>query len=274
MGKNIIKFTDLKSAIVQGDALDVVYDLPEDSVQLVFTSPPYFNAKPEYYEVDDYAEYLNMLRNFWEYVYSVLSEGRFLVVNTSPILIPRKNRSSSSTRYAIPYEIHIDILDAGFEFIDDIIWVKPEGAGVGRSRRFSLDRQPLQYKTVPITENIMVYRKQTDKLIDWNIKNHPDRQAVKDSLIPDDYERTNVWYLNPARHKIHPAIFPDELAERIITYYSFKGDMVLDPFAGVGTVGRVAHKLGRRFYMIENKEEYFDVMQEELKHITDKEVMI
>ncbi len=60
----------------------------------------------------------------------------------------------------------------GFDFIDDIIWEKPEGAGwnVGRGRRFKADRQPLQYKPVTVTEYVLVYRKRTDKLIDWNIR--------------------------------------------------------------------------------------------------------
>ncbi len=55
----------------------------------------------------------------------------------------------------------------------------------------------------------------------------------------------------PAHHKQHPAVFPEALAERVIRYYSFIGDMVLDPFSGFGTTGRVAGKLGRLFCLIE-----------------------
>ena len=110
-----------------------------------------------------------------------MSEGRFLVVNTSPILIQRENRNSSSKRIPITYDIHPIITECGFDFIDDIVWVKPEGAGwnSGRGRRFAADRQPLQYKTVPVTENVIVYRKQTDRLIDWNIRNHPIKSRLK-----------------------------------------------------------------------------------------------
>ena len=98
----------------------------------------------------------------------------------------------------------------GFEFIDDIIWQKPEGAGwhLGRGRRFAADRQPLQYKPVTVTENLVVYRKRTDNLIDWNLRNHPDPDAIRASLIEDGYERNNVWQLHPAHHKEHPAVFP------------------------------------------------------------------
>src|SRR5690606_15744800 len=127
------------------------------------------------------------------------------------------------------------------------------------------DRNPLQYKAVPITEYILVYRKHTDKLIDWNIRAHPNQQLVQESKINDDYAQTNVWEIKPAYDKRHPAIFPLELAERVISYYSFKKDVVLDPFAGIGTVGRAATRLDRRFVLIELEKKYVDIMREEAK---------
>ena len=122
----------------------------------------------------------------------------------------------------------------------------------------------MQYKPVTVTENVIVYRKRTDKLIDWNLRNHPDPAAVKASLIDDDYEKTNIWRIHPAHHKEHPAVFPDALAERVIRYYSFVGDMVLDPFAGTGTTGRVAGLLDRRFMMIEKSPAYFNTQLKDL----------
>ena len=123
-------------------------------------------------------------------------------------------------------------------------------------RRFTADRNPLQYKPVPVTEYVLVYRKHTDRLIDWSIRNHPDQKTVKESKIQDGYEKTNIWKITPAHSKKHPAIFPDELAEKVVQYYSFKNDVVLDPFAGSGTACRIAHKLGRRFCYVEQKDEY------------------
>ncbi|WP_219098825.1 DNA methyltransferase, partial [Escherichia coli] len=86
--------------------------------------------------------------------------------------------------------------------------------------RFAADRNPLQYKPVPVTEYILVYRKKTDKLIDWNIRNHHSKEDVFDSKIGDDYEKTNLWKINPSRNRKHPATFPYGLAERVIKYYS------------------------------------------------------
>lgn len=254
-----ISFPPVPSKIILGDAGDVLDDFPPDTAQLIFTSPPYFNAKPECYESLSYEHYIESLGDIFQKCHAILSEGRFLVVNTSPVLVRRTSRSTSSKRLPIPYDLHPILRDIGFDFIDDIVWEKPEGAGwnLGRGRRFAADRQPLQYKAVSVTESVMVYRKKTDKLIDWNIRNHPDTEAVESSKIEDGYERTNIWKIHPAAHKKHPAVFPDALAERIIRYYSFEGDLVLDPFAGTGTTGRVAGRLQRRFLMIEKSQAYF-----------------
>jgi DNA modification methylase len=188
-------------------------------------------------------------------------------MNVSPVLVRRSNRNEASQRIAVPFDMHRLFIEEGYDFIDDIIWEKPEGAGwaTGRGRRFAADRNPLQYKPVPVTEYVLVYRKHTDKLIDWNIRAHPQPELVEASRIGDDYEATNIWRIKPAHDKRHPAIFPVELAEKVISYYSFKGDVVLDPFAGIGTVGKAAAKLERRFVLIEQDPAYVDIIRAEAK---------
>ena len=94
---------------------------------------------------------------------------------------------------------------------------------------------------------------------------------MKASRIGEEYERTNIWRIQPAYDKRHPAIFPAELAERVITYYSFKGDVVLDPFAGIGTVGKAAARLGRRFALIEQNPEYVSMIRSDVKTWIGKE---
>jgi DNA modification methylase len=267
--KNVIPYelSNLRNTIALGDCEDILQDLPANSIDLVFTSPPYYNARPEYSDYVTYQEYLLKLRKVIQNVHRVLSEGRFFVMNVAPVLIRRTNRNEASRRIAVPFDVHQLFIQEGFDFIDDIIWEKPEGAGwaTGRGRRFAADRNPLQYKAVPVTEYILVYRKHTEKLIDWNIRAHPDPELVQGSKINDDYEHTNIWRITPAHDKRHPAIFPPELAEKVISYYSFKGDVVLDPFAGIGTVGRSAIRLERRFVLIEQEPKYINIMRDEAK---------
>ena len=261
-----IYFPPIPNKAILGDCRHVLAEFPPESIQLVFTSPPYFNAKPEYAQYRDYPAYLSFLDEVFSACHAVLAEGRFLIVNVSPVLIRRPSRNSSSKRLPIPFDLHPILSRIGFEFIDEIIWRKPEGAGwnLGRGRRFAADRQPLQYKPVTTTENILVYRKSTDRLIDWNLRYHPDSGAVERSRILGEYEKTDVWDITPAHHKEHPAVFPKELVYRILRYYSFEGDCVLDPFAGVGTVGRAAIELDRRFVLIENSPRYYRSMWHEL----------
>lgn len=258
--KKQIQISSLTNTLICGNAENVLLDLPSESINLIFTSPPYYNAKPEYSEYHSYNEYLDFMRNIIKKCHRVLSEGRFFVINVSPVLIRRTSRNEASKRLAVPFDLHRIFSEEGFEFIDDIHWVKPEGAGwaLGRGRRFAADRNPLQYKPVPVTEYVLVYRKKTDLLIDWNIRNHPDQKAVAHSKIQDGYEKTNIWKINPARNKNHPAPFPMELAEKIIQYYSFQNDVVLDPFAGSGTTGLAAQRLNRRFVLIEMERQYAD----------------
>jgi DNA modification methylase len=254
----------LRNVIALGDCEDVLRDLPAGSVDLVFTSPPYYNARPEYTDYITYEEYLLKMRKVIQRVHRVLAEGRFFAMNTAPVLIRRTKRSESSRRLAVPFDMHRIFVEEGYDFVDDIIWEKPEGAGwaTGRGRRFAADRNPLQYKPVPVTEYILVYRKHTPRLIDWNIRAHPKPELVEESRIGDDYERTNIWRIQPAYDKRHPAIFPTELAEKVIVYYSFKQDVILDPFAGIGTVGQAAVRLGRRFVLIENEPKYVEAIRD------------
>lgn len=253
----------MQNTILLGDSEETLADLPAGAVDLVFTSPPYFNARPDYTDYIGYEEYLLKIRKIIQQAHRLLGEGRFFVMNVAPVLLRRASRSQASRRIAVPFDMHRLFVEEGFDFIDDIVWTKPEGAGwaTGRGRRFAADRNPLQYKAVPVTEYVLVYRKHTDKLLDWNIRNHPDQDAVRRSRIEDGYERTNVWQITPASSRLHPAVFPVELAERVIRYYSFEGDTVLDPFAGIGTVGEAAARINRRFALAEQDPEYVEVIR-------------
>ena len=112
----------------------------------------------------------------------------------------------------------------------------------------------------------MVYRK-TDKLIDWNIKQY-DKEIIEASKVLGDFSTSNVWEILPESDKIHSAVFPEELCDKVIRLYSYKGDLVFDPFAGSGTFGKSAMKLGRYFFLTEIKSEYVQRIKERLSNVT------
>ena len=106
----------------------------------------------------------------------------------------------------------------------------------------------------------MVYRKETPRLLDWNMRSYS-QKMVEESKVSDKYETTNVWKIDPTFNKVHSAVFPAELCKRVVQYYSYKGDLIFDPFGGSGTVGRVAKSLDRLFFLTEKDEEYFNYMK-------------
>ena len=115
----------LKNVVVNGDVLEVLKYVPEESIHLTFTSPPYYNAR-DYSIYPSYEAYLRFLEKVFQETYRITKEGRFLIVNTSPVIIPRISRAHSSKRYPIPFDIHYFLVEMGWDFIDDIIWQKPE----------------------------------------------------------------------------------------------------------------------------------------------------
>jgi DNA modification methylase len=253
----------LKNVVVNDDVLKVLRYVPDESIHLTFTSPPYYNAR-DYSIYASYQDYLNFLDSVFKETHRVTKEGRFLIVNTSPIIIPRVSRSHSSKRYPIPFDLHPYLIKQGWEFIDDIVWLKPETSVKNRIGGFMQHRKPLAYKPNAVTEYLMVYRKQTEKLLDWNIRSY-DQDTVEKSKVADGYETTNVWKIDPCFNKIHSAVFPVELCKRVIQYYSYKGDIVFDPFAGSGTVGKTAKSLDRFFFLTEQEKVYFDYMLSKTK---------
>ncbi|MBX7044598.1 MAG: HEAT repeat domain-containing protein [Ignavibacteria bacterium] len=256
----------LKNVTVLGDTNEIMKLIPEDSIHLTFTSPPYYNAR-DYSIYGSYKEYLKFLENTFLEIHRITKEGRFFVLNTSPIIEPRVSRQHSSIRYPIPFDLHALIMNMDWEFIDDIVWVKPEASAKDRNSSFRQHRKPLAYKANAITEYLMVYRKKTDKLIDWNIKQY-DHKTINDSkVIESDIESKNTWDIDPTWSKKHTAVFPIELCNRVIKYYSFKEDLIFDPFAGSGTLGKAALNLGRNFFMTEKDTAYFERIKEDFRNI-------
>lgn len=250
----------MKNKVIKGDVRETLKLVSDESVHLTFTSPPYYNAR-DYSIYKSYQEYLDFLEEVFKEVYRVTKEGRFFLLNTSPIIIPRVGRQYSSKRYPIPYDLHPLLIKMGWEFIDDIVWAKPEASAKNRNAGFLQHRKPLGYKPNACSECVMVYRKKTDKLIDWNIKQY-DKKIVEESKINGDYESSNIWKIDPTFDKTHSAVFPIELCNKVIKFYSFKGDLVFDPFAGSGTFGKSAMNLNRFFFLTEQQEDYVKRIKE------------
>lgn len=250
----------MKNVVVEGDTREVMKLLPDGCVHLTFTSPPYYNAR-DYSIYKSYQQYLDFLGEVFAAVHRITKEGRFLLINTSPVIVPRFSRQHASRRYPIPFDLHSIVSDLGWEFIDDIVWAKPEASAKNRVGGFQQHRKPLGYKPNMITEYVMVYRKKSSRLIDWNMRQYP-KPIVKESKVGDEFETTNLWEIDPMSDAVHTAVFPHELCDRVTKYYSFKGDLLFDPFAGSGTFGLAAKRLDRKFFLTEQEPEFVARMKD------------
>ncbi len=252
----------MKNVVVHGDVREILKYAPDESIHLTFTSPPYYNAR-DYSIYESYNAYLDFLIEVFGQVHRITKEGRFLIVNTSPVIVPRVSRAHSSKRYPIPFDLHARLVQTGWEFIDDIIWLKPESSAKNRNAGFLQHRKPLAYKPNAVTEYLMVYRKATDKLLDWNMRQYA-WETIEESKVKGEYETSNVWRIDPVFDRVHSAVFPIELCNRVILFYSYRGDLVFDPFAGSGTLGRAARNLGRYFFLTEQEGQYVQRIKQDM----------
>ena len=221
------------STIICGDSLVEIDLLDAESADLILTSPPYYNARPEYSRYESYTQYLGFMRTIIRKCHRILADGRCFVMVVASVVAARKRRKDEPVRLPIPFDLHQILADEGFVLVDDIIWLKPEGAGGQRGTNFARNRSPLAYKPMPIAEYVLVYREKSQKLTDDLIA-AVDPAVLQASKIGDGYERTNVWRIPPARSEVHPAPFPLELADRVVRYYSFVGELVLEPVCRLG----------------------------------------
>ncbi len=239
------------------DCMEGLKQMPNSSIHLVVTSPPYFNAK-NYSFWETYESYLKWVQDIFTQCYRVLKDGRMCCVNISVIIQPRSKRSEESKRIALPFHFVNLMENIGFKFLEDIIWIKPEGSAKNRNGRFFQDRQPVQYKPNIVNEYIFVFQKPMEGLIDKIVRNYKG-DIKENSLIKDEYERTNIWYINPETKSKHPAPYPQQISDNLIKYYSYVDDIVLEPFMGSGTTALSAIKNNRNYIGFELDKDYCDI---------------
>lgn len=246
----------IKSSLLVGDNRTTLSRIQEQQIQLIFTSPPYYNARL-YSDYKSYQDYLDSMLETLKQCYRILEDGRFILINVSPVITKRVGREFESIRYPIHFDFHKILCESGFYFIDEIIWIKPEYSVPNRIAGYLQTRKPLSYKPNCITESIMVYRKNTPFLLDRNIKDY-DKKLKNNNEI----DSTNCWYIAPKFDKNHPAVFPEELCQKVLKYYSFEGDVVCDPFAGSGTFGKVANTMDRIPLLCEQNLNYAEKLKQ------------
>lgn len=252
-------------------------ELPDKSVNLIVTSPPYFNVKNyskdgrqkegQIGDINTYRTFIDHLVPIWQECHRVLVHNGKLIINTPLMPMPKSAVSTHHNRHI--YNINSDIEHSILSTISDIylmdvyIW---DRANPTKNLMFGSYPYPSNFYAQNSCEFITVYVK--------GGKPAKVAQDIKDksSLSPEEWQEytKQIWTLNiPSSSDFafgeHPAIMPEEIVRRLVKLYSFWGDLVLDPFTGSGTTLQVARELGRRYVGYELCETYKSIISDKIQ---------
>lgn len=219
---------------------EAMSDLPDSSVHLMVTSPPY-NVSKEYDEDFTLQEYRELLKRVFREVFRVLVVGGRACVNLANV----------GRKPYIPLHAYaaLDMLEIGFSMRGEIIWNKSSSAGP--STAWGSWKSANNPTLRDVHEYILVFSKD-----DFSRNGNKGKSTINRN---DFLELTkSIWTFpaESARRIGHPAPFPIELPRRLIELYTFEGDVVLDPFAGSGSTCVAALKTQRHFVAYEKNQDY------------------
>jgi len=234
---------EYENKIICGDSKGVLKNLPDNCVDLVFTSPPY-NFGLEYDTTEDgvnWEGYFNKLFGIFDECIRVLKYGGRVVINVQPLF---------SDYIPSHHIISTFFMNKKLIWKGEIIWEK---------NNYNCKYTAWGSWKSPSNP----YLKYTWEFLEIFCKGTMQKSGNKDDIdiAAEEFKKWVVakWSIAPERNMKkfeHPAMFPEDLVYRVLKLFSFKNDVVLDPFNGVGTTTTVAKKLGRRYLGIDISDEY------------------
>lgn len=258
-------------------------EIPDNSINLIITSPPYFNIKDyskngtqdathseinksDVGNINSYDLFIEELLKVWTECERVLAPNGKLVINSPLMPMIKKNYSTHSSRHI--FDLNSDIQQSIIKktqlfLLDTYIWKR-----VNSSKK-------LMFGSYPYPPNF--YAQNTIEFITIYVKDGKSRTISneikeKSKLTQNewvDYTK-QIWEITIPNKSdlafgIHSAIMPEEIVSRCIKLYSFVDDIILDPFTGSGTTLKVAKELNRKYVGYEIYDEYKEVIEKKLK---------
>jgi modification methylase len=233
--------------IILGSA-ENMKELPNSSVHLMITSPPY-NVSKEYDTDLSLTEYLALLENSFNETYRVLVNGGRACINVANL----------GRKPYIPLSDYIStmMIELGFKMRGEVIWNK--AASASPSTAWGSWQSAANPTLRDIHEYILIFSKGDYKR---------EAKGKQNTISKEQFMEwtKSIWTMNAesARRIGHPAPFPEELPLRLTQLYSFKGDIILDPFMGSGTTAVSAIKSDRKFIGYDISEEYISIAEKRL----------
>jgi DNA modification methylase len=241
---------DFLDQITCGDCLEVMSQIPDETVHLAVTSPPY-NLGIHYDNHDDnlaYEKYLEWMKKVWIETKRVLVTGGRFALNIAP--------TSIKNFRPIHHDFSNQLREIGMIMRTEIIWYKQT---MRRRTAWGSWMSPSNPHILPSWEYVLVFCKDS-----WTLEgDNKDRDITNDEFMRFS---DGFWYIPPeSQRRGHPTPFPEELIYRLIKFYTYKGNIVLDMFGGTGTVAVVAQKTRRHFIHIDTSQKYCEIAQQRLE---------
>jgi len=257
-----------KDQIICGDSHAILQAMPAESVHLAITSPPYNVglAYDGHHDQMPYEQYLQWLMPFWKELQRVLVPGGRFALNITP--------TSIKDFKPVHYDMAAQLRGLGFIMRTEILWYKQT---MRRRTAWGSFRRPSNPHIIPSWEYVLMFSKgQWELPGDKAAADITSKEFIKFSdgfweIHPETRGRQpflNSLYPPRSGHKVpkakagHPAPFPEELIYRLIKFYSYRGNVILDPFGGTGTVATVAARTGRHYVHLDLSKKYCDISAE------------
>lgn len=262
-----------------GDCREKLKELPDDSVDLIFTSPPYADSRANTYggiKPDEYVDWF----------LPISAELLRVLKPTGTFILNIKEKVVNGERHTYVIELILAMRKQGWLWTEEFIWHKKNcypGKWPNRFRdawerllQFNKTRKFHMYQEAVMIPMGSWAERRLKKLSPTDLLRDPSRvgsgfaKRVANWLGREKVYPTNVLHLpTETKNRQHSAVFPEALPEWFIKLFTKEGDWVLDPFMGSGTTVRVAQKLGRNAIGIEILPEYFALAQQQISPLVE-----
>jgi DNA modification methylase len=263
-------------ALVIGDALDVLRRLPDESLDLVITSPPY-DRQPRYGNGEDYGRdwYSGFFLDVTAEILRTLKPDGSFVLNY-------RSKRHGDERGTLQYELVFWLREQGFKFAEDFIWGKPSPPP-GRFNRFLKDAVEYCFQFAK-SSNWQFHPDQVLSPARWDAKDRERRKKLAHNYVrvnepsgqgrkrvqagPDLVRPSTLLHFEPEfgpNPTLHPARFPVELPSFFVRLLTRPGDLVFDPFGGTATTGVAAEHLRRRWLVTELDARYVTILPDRIR---------
>jgi DNA modification methylase len=241
--------------VIQGDCLEVMKDIPDKSIDMVLTSPPYDNLR-------EYKGYIFNFEGIAQEIFRVLKDGGVCVWVVGDATV-KGSETGTSFKQALYFK------EIGFNLHDTMIWEKT-GMLPTQDRYYAIFEYMFVFsKGKPKAMNFIEDKENTAggrvQKKDLCINKGKQKDGVGTFVRKHFGRRTNIWRVAIGESNGHPAIFPEKLAEDHILSWSNEGDIILDPMAGSGTTLKMAKKNNRNYIGIEISQEYIEIINKRLE---------